>query len=119
MPEQHAVGGCQGEGVGGRFLPGEMRRFRHQLTRLYAAELGKRPVRRLVAPNALRWREQRITPIAFFIVAVVLIAVDDYLIAYFPAPDLRSACPDNARSIGSRDVKGILVYIERRNGYAE
>ena len=39
VPEQHAVGGCQRQHVAARLFPGQMRWLRHQLARLYAAEL--------------------------------------------------------------------------------
>ena len=67
-----------------------MRRLRHQLARLHAAELRERAVRRLVAPDALRGRQQRIAAVAVLVVAVVLIAVDDDLVADLPAPHLRA-----------------------------
>src|SRR4051794_30316338 len=88
--------------------------FRHQLTRLYAAELCERTVRRLVTPDALRGREQWIAPIAVFVVAVVLIAVDDDLVADFPALHLIADRPDDAGRIRAGDVVGILVAVDRR-----
>src|SRR5262245_41649101 len=105
MPEQHPIGGCKGKRVGCRFFPGEMRRLGHQLARLHAAELSERSVWRLVSPDALGGREERIAAIALLVIAVVLIAVDDDFIPHFPAPDLRPAGPDNAGSVGTGDVK--------------
>src|SRR5262249_14890748 len=96
MAEQHAVGGRKRQRVARGFLPGQMLRFRHQLPRLHPAELGERAVGRLVAPDALRWREQRIAAVALLIVPVVLIAVDDDLVADLPAPDLVADGPDHA-----------------------
>src|SRR5258708_4295868 len=86
MAEQHPVGGRESERIGGRFLPGQMLRLGHELARLHAAELGERAVRRLVAPDALRWRQHRIAAVAFLVVAVILIAMDDDLVADLPAP---------------------------------
>jgi hypothetical protein len=62
--------------------------FRHQLARLHAAELGERAVGRLVAPDALRRRQHRVAAVAVLVVAVVLIAMNDDLVADFPAPHL-------------------------------
>ena len=39
MAEQHAIGGGKGKRVAGRLFPGQMRRLRHELARLHAAEL--------------------------------------------------------------------------------
>src|SRR4051812_17311129 len=80
MAEQHAVGGGEGERVAGGFFPGQMRGLRHELARLHAAELRERAVRRLVTPDALRGREQRVAAIAVLVVAVILIAMDDDLV---------------------------------------
>src|SRR3954464_15090564 len=93
--------------------------FRHQLTRLYAAELCEGTVRRLVTPDTLRGREQWIAAIAVFVVAVVLIAVDDDLIADFPALHLLADRPDDARRIGAGNMIGILVAVDRRYRRAE
>src|SRR4029450_9305143 len=95
--------------IAGGFLPGEMRRLLHQLARLHAAKLRERAVRRLVAPDALRRREQRVAAIAVLVVAVVLIAVDDDLVADLPALHLAPDRPDEAGRVGARDVIGILV----------
>ena len=119
MAEQHAIGGRQRERVAGRFFPGQMRRLRHQLARLHAAELRERAVRRLVAPDALRRRQQRIAAVAVLVVAVVLIAVDDDLVADFPAPHLRADRPDHAGGVRAGDVERILVHVERRDRLAE
>src|SRR5690348_6393810 len=96
-----------------------MRGLRHQLARLHPAELRERTVRRLVTPYALRGREQRIAAVAFLVVAVVLITVDDDLIADFPAPDFGADRPDHARGVRAGNVKGMLVAVERRYRNAE
>jgi hypothetical protein len=81
--------------------------------------LRKRAVRRLVAPDALRRRQQWVAAVAVFVVAVVLIAVHDHFIADVPALDLGADGPDHARSIGSGDMKGVLVTVQRRYRNAE
>src|SRR5882672_355805 len=96
-----------------------MRRLDHQLARLHAAELRKRAVRRLVAPDALRRRKQRIAAIAVLIVAVVLIAMDDDLVADLPTLDLVADRPDHAGRVGTGDVIGLLVHVEGRDRLPE
>ena len=96
-----------------------MRRLEHELARLHAAELRERTVRRLVAPDALRRRQQRIAAIALLVVAVVLIAVNDDFVADLPAPHLGTDRPDDAGGVGAGDMKWILVHVERRDRLAE
>ena len=115
MTKQHAIGGGERERVAGRFFPGQMRGLLHELARLHAAELRERAVRRLVAPDALRRRQQRVAAVAVFVVAVVLIAVNDHLVADLPAPHLRADRPDDAGSIRARDMERVLVNVERRD----
>jgi hypothetical protein len=86
-----------------------------QLAVLDAAELGERAVRRLVAPDALRRREHRIAAVALLVVAVVLVAVNDDLVADLPAFHLGADGPDDARGIRAGDVIVGLVNVERRN----
>ncbi len=119
VAEQHAVGGGERQRVGRRLLPGQVLRALHQLPVLHAAELGEGAVRRLVAPDALRGREHRVAAVAFLVVAVVLVAVDDDLVADLPALDLGADRPDDARGVGAGDVVGILVHVERRDRLAE
>src|SRR5499426_3087902 len=96
-----------------------MVRLGHQLPRLNAAELRERSVGRLVSPDPLRRRQQRIATVAVFIVAVVLIAVDDDFVADLPALDLRAYRPNNSRCVGAGDVEWMLVAIERGDRNAE
>ena len=119
MAEQHAVGGGERERVAARLLPRQMLGLRHQLPRLHAAELRERAVRRLVTPDSLRGRQQRIAAVAVLVVAVVLIAVDDHLVADLPAPHLGADRPDHAGGVGARDVERMLVAVERRDRNAE
>jgi ferric-dicitrate binding protein FerR (iron transport regulator) len=96
MAEQHAVGGGERQHVAGRFFPGQMRRLLHQLARLHPAELRERAIRRLVTPDALRRRKERVAAVTLLVVAVVLIAMDDDFVADFPAPHLWADRPDDA-----------------------
>src|SRR6476659_10439316 len=84
VAEQHAIGGSEGERGAGVLFPGEMLRPLQELAVLHAGELGKGAVRRLVAPDALRRREHRVAAVTLLIVTVVLIAVDDDLVAHLP-----------------------------------
>ena len=119
VAEQHAVGGGERQRVAGRLLPGEVRRPLHELARLHPAELREGAVRRLVAPDALAGREHRVAAIALLVVAVVLVAVDDDLVAHLPALHLGADRPDDARGVGAGDVEGLLVPVERRDRLAE
>ena len=119
VAEQHAIGGGERQRVGGALLPAQMLRARHQLAVLHPAELGERAVRRLVAPDALRGGEHRVAAVAFLVVAVVLVAMDDDLVADLPALDLRADRPDDARGVRAGDVIGLLVDVEHRDRLAE
>ena len=119
MAEQHAIGGGERQRIGRALLPGEMLRALHQLARLHLAELGERAVRRLVAPDALAGGEHRIAAVALLVVAVVLVTVDDDLVADLPALHLGADRPDDARGIRARDVERLLVHVERRDRQAE
>src|ERR1051326_7687754 len=111
MTEQHAIGGRERKGVAGRLFPGEVPRLLHQLARLNPTELRERTVRRLVTPDALGGREQRIAAVALLVVPVVLVAMDDDLVAYFPAPHLAADRPHDAGGVGARHVERILVNV--------
>ena len=119
VAEQHAVGGGQGQGVAGGLLPGQVFGARHQLARLHPAELGEAAVRRLVAPDALGGREHRVAAVALLVVAVVLIAVDDHLVARLPAADLPAHRPDHARGVRAGDMVGLLVHVEHAHRLAQ
>ena len=119
MAEQHAVGGRQRQRVAGSLFPGQVLRARHQLAGLDAAELGEGAVGRLVAPDALRGGEHRVAAVAFFVVAVILVAVNDDLVANLPASDLAPHGPHDARGVGSGDMEIVLVAVERRDRNAE
>ncbi len=119
VAEQHAVGGRERQRVAGAFFPGQMLWTRHALARLHAAELGKAAIGGLIAPDALGRREHRVAAIALLIVAIVLVAVDDDLVARFHAGDLASDRPDNARGVGPGDMEVGLVDIEGRDWLSE
>src|SRR5215813_8968015 len=115
MTEQHAVGGGECQRVAGSFFPSEMLRSLEQLTVLHAAKLRERAVWRLVAPDALRRREHGIAAVAFLVVTVVLVTVDDDLVTDFPAFHLGANCPHDAGGVRASDVKRVLVPVERRD----
>ena len=119
MPEQHAVGRGKTERVAGGFLPREMFRTLEQLAILHPAELREGAVRGLVTPDSLRGREHGIAAVALLVVAVVLIAVDDDFVADLPALHLGADRPDDARRVGTGDMKGMLVAVERGHRFAE
>ncbi len=119
VAEQHPVRGGERQRVAGALLPGQVLRAAHQLARLDAGELGEAAVGRLVAPDALAGREHRVAAVAVLVVAVVLVAVDNDLVADLPSPDLVADRPDDARSVRPGDVIGCLVDVERRDRLAE
>src|SRR6266851_3111107 len=84
MAEQHAVGGGERQHVAAALLPGEVQRPLHELPALHARELREGAVGRLVAPDALARREHGVAAIALLVVAVILVAVDDDLVADLP-----------------------------------
>src|SRR5262249_23699699 len=99
--------------VTSRLFPREMVRLVHELTRLHAAELGERPVRCLVSPNALRRGQQRIAAIPILVITTVLIPVNDGLPAHLHPLNLCAECPEHARRIGACDWEWMLVTVER------
>ena len=119
MAEQHAVGRRQGQGIAGRLLPGEVARAGHELLGLDTGELGEAAVTGLVAPDALAGGVHRITTVAFLVVAIVLVAVDDDLVADLPALHPGADGPDNSRGIGPGNVDVTLVNVEGADGNAE
>src|SRR5688572_30132894 len=106
MAEQHAVGGGERQRVAGGLLPGEMLRPRQKLPVLNARKLRERAVRRFVAPNALGRREHRVAAVTFLVVAVVLVAMDDDLVADLPALHLGAYGPNDAGRVRTGDVIG-------------
>ena len=119
VPEQHPVGGGQRQGVAGGLFPGQVLGAGHQLLGLDAGELREGAVGRLVAPDALGRRIHRVAPVAFLVVAVVLVAVDDDLVADLPVADLVAHLPDDPRGVRARDVVRLLVDVEHADRHAE
>ena len=119
VAEQHPVGGGERQGVAGRLFPGQVLGARQQLSGLHPAELGEAAVRRLIAPDALAGGEHRVAAVAILVVAVVLIAVDDDLVARLPPLHLRAHLPDDARGVGAGDVVGLLVAVQRADRLAQ
>src|SRR5262249_47460723 len=74
---------------------------------------------RLVTPDPLRGRQHRVAAVAVLVVAVVLIAVDDDLVADLPALHLGPDRPDDAGGIGPGDVERVLVDVQRPDRDAE
>src|SRR6476619_8353183 len=90
-----------------------------ELPVLHAGELGKRTVRSLVPPDALRGGEHRVAAVALLVVAVVLVTVDDDFVADLPPLHLRADRPHDAGRVGAGDVIGVLVTVERGDRLAE
>ena len=119
VAEQHAVGGGQRQRVAARFLPRQMPRPVHQLLGLDAAELGETAVGRLVTPDALARREHGIAAVALLVIAVVLVAVHQDLVADIPARDFAADLPDHTRGVRAGHVVVLLVHVEDRNRLAQ
>ncbi len=115
VAKQHPVGGRQCERVAGGLFPGQVLGARHQLLGLHIGELGKGPIRCLIAPDPLAGRIHRVATVAFLVVAVILVAVNDNLIADFPALDLVTNRPNDTRGIGPSDVVGRFMPVKRRD----
>jgi hypothetical protein len=86
---------------------------RHQLLRLHPCELGKRPIGGFIPPDPLAWRKHWITAIALFIIAIVLIAMNDHLIANFPSGDFFTDSPDNSGGVRASNMVLCLMDIKR------
>src|SRR5690349_24928867 len=99
MAKQHAVSRGQHKHVGRTLFPGKMPRALQELAILHTAKLSEGAVGRLVTPDALGGREHRIAAIAFLVVAIVLIAVDDDLVTDLPALHLGADGIDDAGRI--------------------
>src|SRR5690606_301512 len=91
----------------------------HQLAILDATELGKGSVGRFIAPDALRRGKHWISAVTFFVIAVILVAVDNDFIADLPACDLGADSPDDPGRVGPGDVVLGLVNVEWRDGFAQ
>ena len=87
--DQHPVGGEVRQPVRGRLLPGEVLRLGQQLLGLDLAELRERAPARLVAPDLLARRGERVEPVDLGILVGGLVAVDHDLVAGLPAGHAR------------------------------
>ena len=119
MTKQHSIGCCQCQCVASAFFPCQVFRARHQLLSLNIGELRKRPVRCFITPNSLARRQHRIATVAFFIVSVILVAVDDNFIANFPAGHFLPDRPNDTGGIRTCDMKICLVNIKRADRNAK
>src|SRR5262249_22740352 len=70
-------------------------------------------------PDTLRRAEHGIAAVAFLVVAVGLVAVDDDLVTDLPPLHLVADRPDDAGRIRAGDVIGRLVHVEGRDRAAE
>ena len=109
--DQHPVGGEVGQPVGGRLLPGEVLGLGQQLLGLDLAELRERAPGRLIAPDLLAGRGQRIEAVDLGILVGGLVAVDDDLVAGLPAGHALADLPDDAGGVGAADVVAPLGVV--------
>ena len=118
--DQHAVGGEVGQAVGGGLLPREVLRLGQQLLGLDLRELGERAPARLVAPDPLRRRRQRVEAVDLGVLVGGLVAVDDDLVAELPARHARADLPHDAGGVRAADVVVLVgVVAEDRDRLAE
>ena len=119
LVDQHAVGGEVRQPVGGRLLPREVLGLGQQLLGLHLAELRERAPGRLVAPDLLRRRGERVQAVDLDVLVGGLVAVDDDLVAGLPAGHALADLPDDARRVRAADVVVLGVVAEHRDGLAE
>nr|WP_148313638.1 RHS repeat protein [Sorangium cellulosum] len=119
VPEQHAVRGRQRGEVASALLPGQAPGPREQLPPLHDRELGERAMRRLVPPYPLRRREQRIAAVALLVLAVVLAAEHDDLVADAPSLDHAADGPHDARRVGAAHVIVVPMHVKHRDGFPQ
>src|SRR3712207_8944612 len=89
-----------------------------QLLGLDLAELGERAPRRLVAPDLLRGRGERVEAVDLRVLVGGLVAVDDDLVAGLPAGDAVADLPDDPRSVRAADVV-VLVRVGAEHGHGD
>ena len=120
--DQHPVGGEVGQPVGGRLLPGEVLGLGQQLLGLDLAELGERPPGRLIAPDLLAGRGQRVKAVDLGVLVGGLVAVDDDLVAGLPAGDALADLPHHPRRVRAADVMaplGMVAVAPHADGLAQ
>ena len=81
VSKEHSIGRGQGQRVTGALFPGLMLRTRHELLALHPGKLAERAIRGFIAPDALGRRVHRITAVAVLVIPIVLVAMDDNLVA--------------------------------------
>src|SRR3954451_236476 len=111
LVDEHAIGGEVGQPVGGGLLPGQRLGLGQQLLGLDLAELRERAPGRLVAPDALRRRRERVEPVDLDVLVGGLVAVDDHLVAGVPARDALAHLPDDAGGVRAADVVSVLGVV--------
>ena len=117
---EHPVGGEVGQPVGRGLLPREVRGLGQQLLGLDLGELRERAPARLVAPDLLRGRGQRVEAVDLGVLVGGLVAVHDDLVAGLPARDAGPDLPHDARGVRAADVVVLVgVVAEDRDGLAE
>ena len=81
----------------------------HQLAGLDAGKLGKGPIWCLIAPDALAGRKHWVAAITFFVIAIVLVAMDNDFIAGLPALNVLADGPHDPCRI--RADNGVILVI--------
>src|SRR3954452_823430 len=120
--DEHAVGGEVAEAIRGGLLPAQVLPLGEQLLGLTPRELVERPPGRLVAPDLLRRRGERIEAVDLGILVRGLVAVDDDLVTGLPARHAGADLPDDAGGVGAADVVAVLRVVavaEDRHRLAE
>src|SRR6201999_2705590 len=74
-------------------------------------ELGEGAPGRLVAPDALAGRGERVEPVDLDVLVGGLVAVDHDLVARLPAGDALADLPDDAGGVGTADVVAELRVV--------
>ena len=122
LVDQHPVGGEVGEAVGRGIDPGEVLRARQQLLGLDLGELGEGAPGRLVSPDPLARRGERVEAVDLDVLVGGLVAMDHDLVAGLPAGDALADLPDDPGGVGAADVVavlGVVAVAEDRDRFAE
>src|SRR4051794_11137965 len=120
--DQHAPGREVREAVGRGLLPGQVLGLWQQLLGLDLRELRERAPGRLIAPDPLRRRRERIEAVDLGVLVGGLVAVDDDLVALLPARDAGADLPDDARGVRAADVVAelrVVAVLHDRHRLAE
>ena len=119
LVDQHAVGGEEGQAVGGGLLPRQVRGLAQELLGLDLAELREGAPRGLVAPDLLGGGGERVQAVDLDVLVGGLVAVDHDLVAGLPARDALADLPDDAGGVRAADVVVLLAVAEDGDGLAE